>query len=75
MPWQDEATHKQYAYIYYLEKQLNRIPAQRFGLTKQMAKTLIDDLLDELLTPSQKAKLLIDEQIAELRQKSNRHGV
>ena len=75
MAWNDEATSKQYAYIYKLEKTLNRIPKQRLGLTKRMAKTLIDDLLDELLTPNQKAKLLIDEEIAKLQQRSSRRGV
>ena len=50
MAWQDEATHKQYMFIYSLEQQLGRIPANRSGLNKRMAKTLIEDLLDDSKT-------------------------
>ena len=79
MAWNDEATSKQYAYIRSLERQLDRIPADRSGMTKRMAKTLIDDLLDELETTKKMAKYLIDGLVRDLQEESkpkrSRRGV
>jgi hypothetical protein len=71
MAWQDEATYKQYAYIRSLEQQLDRIPADRSGLTKRMAKTLIEDLLDELETTKKMAKYLVDGLVRDLKAEAN----
>ena len=79
MAWNDPATQKQYAYIYKLEQRLDRIPAQRLGMTKRMAKTLIEDLLDEIETTKKMAKYLVDGLVRDLQEESkpkqSRHGV
>jgi len=79
MAWQDEATQKQYMFIYSLEQQLGRIPANRSGLNKRMAKTLIEDLLDELETTKKMAKYLVDGLVrdlqAEAKPKRSQRGV
>ena len=48
MTWQDLASLKQLQMIYSLEKQLGRIPRKNEGITKQIAKTLIEGSLEEI---------------------------
>lgn len=46
--WHDPATTKQRQYIWVLEHKLGRIPSDHRGITKRMAKELIDSMNDEL---------------------------
>lgn len=48
MAWENQATEKQRRYIDALQEQLGRIPKDFARITKRQAKTLIDDLLEEL---------------------------